>query len=352
MCRTIHFFLQALFIVVMATRCTSSTIESKEIDSKPLRKQNTATEVNVVKAEKKPFNYQIHSNGQVKSNKEAMLIFKVAGAIETLLVKDGDYVKKGQLLAKLNTQEHALALEKAQINLKEQQIKYQHQLLGISNKGDSAQVAMVKSNLSYTTGLRAAELAFKEAKVAFNNTSIRAPFNGVVSNVTFNKGTTIKQGDKLCEVSTLLDLWVQTEVLESVISKVKIDQKAIIKPMALAKTFTATMQTINPRVNKNGMVKLGLKIKNPKGLMPGMNVAVIINAPYNKNIIIPETALVIRSGKEVVFVAEDNLAKWKYVTTGLKSNNQVEVLTGLVEGDMVITTNNIYLAHDAPVITN
>lgn len=332
--------------------CTTEATNDNEVDSSTLRKKNAPTQVETVKAVKKPFNYQIHVNGIVEAAKEVEMAFKIGGTLENLAVHEGDKVQKGELLAKFNTLESEYALEKANISLKERELEYKNQLLAMGNQGDSLQMANVRSNIGYITGLKAAELEYKKAVTQFNSTSVRAPFSGVVSNLKVKQGALVKVGDKLCSISSSKSFLVKTEVLETVIGKVNIGQQVNINPLALDKAYTGVVQSINPRVDQYGVVNLTIAVNMPKGLMTGMHVAIIINAPYLENIIIPESALVIRSGKEVVFVEEGGLAKWKYVSTGLKSNNQVEVLEGLVEGDAVITTNNIYLAHDAPITIN
>ena len=329
--------------------CSSDANNIKEANPDELRKEISPTEVETVRAVKKPFDYQIHSNGVVVASEEAEIIFRTGGVIEKLLVQEGKHVKKGQLLAVIDNNEQALALEKAKISLKERQLEFESQLLASGGRGDSAQMATVRDNIAYVSGLRAAELEYRQAEMLYNNTFIKAPITGQLSDVQVNKGATVANGDKLCAIFSVNNLLVQTEILESVVGRVEIGQQAVIQPLALDHVFDAAVQTINPRVDKNGTVRLGLKVSNSTGLLPGMHVAVTISAPYNKNIIVPESALVIRSGKEVVFVEEEGLAKWHYVTTGLKSNNEVEVLTGLEEGNKVIITNNIYLAHDTPV---
>lgn len=266
-----------------------------------------------------------------------------------MYVYEGMHINKGQLLVTINNKEQKLALEKAQINLKERQLEFESQILASGDRSDSAEVVQLRDNLAYVSGLRAAELEYKKAEILYDHTYIKSPITGQISDVQVKEGVTVVGGDKLCAISSVNNLLVQTEILESVVGRVEIGQQAVIQPLALDQNYKALVQTINPRVAKNGTVRLGLKISDSSGLLPGMHVAVTINAPYNKNIIVPVSALVIRSGKEVVFVEEEGLAKWHYVTTGLKNNNEVEILTGLKEGYKVITTNNIYLAHDTPV---
>lgn len=345
----IIYFTSLVAVAWVPWGCQTGAREVKEADPEEVRQELAPTAVAVAVADKKPFAYQIYANGVVAARARAEVIATTGGRLESLKVKPGQIVTQGQVLAIIADQEQALALEKARISLKERQLEYQSQLLAMGSRGDSARQEGLRDNLAYVSGLRAAELAYRQARAQYEATRLKAPIDGRVTDIAFNPGATLKSGDKLCAVYSRDGMVVKTEVLESVIGKVKVGQQAKIAPLALARDYRAVVQAINPQVDENGVVKLTLRLIDPAGLLPGMHVSVAISAPYNKNIIIPETALVIRSGKEVVFVAEDGLAKWHYVTTGLKSNNQVEVLTGLAAGDTVITTNNIYLAHDSPV---
>jgi multidrug efflux pump subunit AcrA (membrane-fusion protein) len=71
--------------------------------------------------------------------------------------------------------------------------------------------------------------------------------------------------------------------------------------------------------------------------------------PAAERIVLPKEAVVIRVGRAVVFTAEDGRAKWNFITTGRDNGKEVEILDGLTEGKEVIITNNLQLAHDAPV---
>ena len=329
--------------------CTSKDTTFEETDTESLRKQNEATLVEVAFAGRKPFEYEIQAKGQLVATREAALTFKTNGWLKALYVYPGMHVPKGQLMALQDDREVSLALEKAKIELKERQLEYENQLLATGQRADSAQWETLKTNLEYVTGLRKARLSHKEALWQLQQTRLKAPFKGVVTNLETKQGARVKKGDVFCLLSDPASLVVETELLETFSAQIKPGLKADFKPMGSESVFNGHIKSINPRVNKHGLVKLSIALGNSKGLMPGMHGAVRIYVPFHKNIIIPETALVVRSGKEVVFVAEQGLAKWKYVTTGLKSQNQVEILEGLTEGDTVITTNNIYLAHDAPV---
>lgn len=100
---------------------------------------------------------------------------------------------------------------------------------------------------------------------------------------------------------------------------------------------------------KTGLVKVVLQLEGTSKAFPGMHVNVRMRLPFKSNIIVLKEAIVIRSGKQVVFTAVNGKAYWNYVKTGRENGKEIEVLEGLKTGDNVIISNNLQLAHDAPV---
>ena len=88
-------------------------------------------------------------------------------------------------------------------------------------------------------------------------------------------------------------------------------------------------------------------------LFDGMNVRISVKRSLEGQMVIPKTAVVLRSGKQVMFVVEDGKAMWKYVHTGLENMTEYTLTNwkadGLEEGMKVIITGNVNLAHEAPV---
>jgi len=110
------------------------------------------------------------------------------------------------------------------------------------------------------------------------------------------------------------------------------------------------VKEINPRVDsKTNLVNVIVQLNATKAMMPGMSVQITLKVRGKETILVPKEAVVIRSGKEVVFTLEDNLAKWNYVKIGSANGKDVAVLEGLKQNQQVIISNNLQLAHDAPV---
>jgi multidrug efflux pump subunit AcrA (membrane-fusion protein) len=106
---------------------------------------------------------------------------------------------------------------------------------------------------------------------------------------------------------------------------------------------------INPQVDETGMVKVRAEFRNNGRLIDGMNVKVVIRKPVTNRLVVPKEALVIRQGKDVIFIRQDSLAIWKYVTVEFENSTSVSIKEGLEPGDLVIVSGNVNLAHETIV---
>ena len=125
-----------------------------------------------------------------------------------------------------------------------------------------------------------------------------------------------------------------------------------VTPFALNDTKAEGRITeINPLVDENGMVQVKAAVTDKGKLFEGMNVRVSIHRSLGKQLVVPKEAVVLRSGKQVVFVLDSTKTKayWTYVHTSLENADSYTIADGLKEDDIVITSGNINLAHEAPV---
>jgi hypothetical protein len=145
-------------------------------------------------------------------------------------------------------------------------------------------------------------------------------------------------------------MYVEFPVIESEYSFIKKDMPVGIIPFindSLA--ITGRITEINPQVDETGMIKVRAEFRNGGRLIDGMNVRVLIRKPVPNRLVIPKDALVIRQGKDVVFVKQDSLAIWKYVNIEFENSSTVALRDGLDPGDMVIVSGNVNLAHETVV---
>ncbi|MEM7657889.1 MAG: efflux RND transporter periplasmic adaptor subunit, partial [Bacteroidota bacterium] len=110
------------------------------------------------------------------------------------------------------------------------------------------------------------------------------------------------------------------------------------------------VQSLNPRVDEDGMVQVMASVRNSRsGLLPGMNVRVVLQQSLADQLMVPKSAVVLRQGREVVFTAKHDTAWWHYVTTRHENTNFVTIEEGIQAGDTIIVTGNLNLAHKVPI---
>lgn len=335
-----------VFFVIFVSACKPQKTEVEEPDVESLRKDIKPTAVAVATAAYRPFEFLINSSGTISSENELKIAFQSGGYLERLSIKNGDLVSKGQIIGELENTQQEFAQEKAQLAYDKAYITFRDDSLGRLNKINET----VMNTMTLKSGLKDAEINLREAQINLDNTILRSPITGIVAEVKEKQGDVISAGKELCVVYDARNLELTAKILESDYKHLKIGLIADIYPLAFKdRSFQAYLKEVNPKVDENGMVELKLKLKDTEGLLPGMNANAIIRVPQAKNIIVPKEALVIKTGRSVVFTYENGFAKWKYVEVGLNNGVDIEILSGLNDGDIVIVSENLQLAHEAKV---
>lgn len=339
-----------IFISVIFWACSSE----EKVDEKSATEnvKNTApnTMVRVDTAINAPFYLLIESAGKVKAHKDVKILAETSGTIQQANIKSGQKVKEGEVLVRLNPEEAQLQLQSAKIKYEKAKLEFENSLIGFPKllAQDNPEQDSLYQKLKIGSGLQESSIQLKEAKIALQKTVVRAPFSGTLYDVQAFKGRSVKAGDELfAEFNHRL--LVEVLLLESEALNLKEGMPAEIRNPAINTNFQGEVFSINPKVDENGLVQTHILLKGEHALWPGMNVEVEIRIPKGERLQVPKGSLVLRSGKPVVFSVEKDLAKWNYVEFGYDNGKMVEITDGIKAGTVVITNNNLQLAHDAPI---
>lgn len=311
-------------------------------------------EVTVMTLKKTAFSHELVSNGKVTASQYADLSFRVTSELVAhIYVKNGDHVRKGQKIAELDLFTLKNSLEKAEIALRQSELEMKDVLIGQGYSPDRmqeipkdiVQLAEVKS------GYGQSRAAYELARYELEQAVITAPFDGVVANLesrSFNR----PDGSKpFCRVIGSGGMEVAFKVLESELPLVRRGDRVEVAPFAgTAGACSGTVSEINPLVDENGLVSVRARVNSGVKLFDGMNVRVSVKRSIPDQFVVPKTAVVLRTGKQVIFTLKDGKAMWNYVTTGLENMTEYTVIgDGMEEGAQIIVTGNVNLAHEAPV---
>lgn len=338
-------YIATIALALLAFSCSEPEQTFEEPDREALRNQVKPTEVITAPARLAPFEFRINASGNLESAEELKVTFQGSGYLEKLEIGNGQMVKAGQVLAELENTDQEIALQKARLAYEKAKVQFSDDSLGYSTLTPAA-----RENLLLKSGLRDAEISLKEAQLNLEKTIVKAPISGRIAGLEEKAGNIVSSGNDLCVIYAPNQLVLTASILEQDYGRIKIGQQADIYPLAFKdQAFLATLTEVNPKVNESGMIEVKLQLDETEGLLPGMNASAVIRAPQSENILVPRQAVVMKSGRTVVFTLEDGMAKWNYVETGLDNGVDIEILDGVTDGDEVIITNNLQLGHEALV---
>lgn len=343
-----------ILAVGMWNGCSEGKKDSSEKEGVETTLPVQANEVTVMTLKKTTFNHELVSNGKVIASQYADLSFRVSSEpVAHVYVRNGDVVKAGQKIAELDLFTFRNSLEKAEIALRQSELEMKDVLIGQGYAPDCmqdipkdvVQLAEVKS------GYGQSRATYELAKYELEQAVITAPFDGVVANLEergFNRPNASKP---FCRVIGSRGMEVTFKVLESELALVNRGDRVEVTPFSgVSGSCSGTVSEINPLVDENGLVSVRAKISNGLRLFDGMNVRVSVKRAVSGQFVVPKTAVVLRTGKQVIFTLKEGKAMWNYVTTGLENMSEYTVTgDGMTEGAQVIVTGNVNLAHEAPV---
>lgn len=305
------------------------------------------------------FHHELISNGKVNARSKADLRFETGEVIAHIYVKNGDRVRKGQKLAELDKFRLEQRMAQVEEALAKASLDLQDVLIGQGYTSDdftkvpaeTMKLAKVKSGYDQTKS------QYELTKRELEHATLVAPFDGIVANLFAKPHNPANTSEVLCTVIDTRGMEADFTVLESELPFIKIGDKVAVTPYAGGNSYEGNVSEINPLVDANGMVKIKATVNGQDKLFSGMNVRVSVRRSLGSQLVIPKTAVVLRSGKQVVFTLSNGKAMWNYVHTGLENaseyvvsdKSQKGIADGLLAGDTVIISGNLNLAHEAEV---
>ncbi len=324
---------------------------SNSTDSIP---EFTDTEVQIEVVKKNIFKFSTNIEGKIASKNDLTLHSEINGKAIKIYTHVGDKVSKGDTLIILDVRPILQKLKRAELVKFNNEKEYLSQLLGYENllaTKKQSEADTIRKKLRINSGLALSELDLEDLVIEKSKCYIMAPFNGIVSELNIQTGELASVGKELVRLFDPNNLHLESQILESELSSISRNTKAFITPIGNSNLILqGNVSQISPYVNENNLIKVNFKIENnTRDIFPGMNCMGIIDNPQTQVIAVDKKAIVIRNGKEVVFIAKGGRAKWNYVTTGRDNGKMVEIKLGVNDGDSVIVSNNLQLSHDAPI---
>ncbi len=298
--------------------------------------------VTVVTAKAASFVHFLELQGDVQTKQNVLIYPEMAGTLQRVLVKEGQQVRKGQLLATIDDGGMSSQVSQLKTQAALAKTTYERQKSLWDQKiGSEIQFLQAKSNYEAT------ENAVKQAQSQLGKSTIRAPFSGIIDDVIKDQGTVVSPGPgaEVFRIVNLSDMYIEVDVPESYLSEIKKGKKAIVYFPVLGDTITSEVRETGNFINpSNRAFTVEIAVPNKKGnIKPNLTAKVSINDYSSENAItIPQSIISENAdGEQYVYVAtaaDENTAvvNRKIVTTGKTQGSIVEVLTGVTDGDQLV----------------
>ena len=293
--------------------------------------------------------YAVYSGtAPIEAYAEADVIAKVAGEVRTILFEEGDVVKNGDVLARLDG-------DRLRLELNESRARLQKMRSDVARNKELREKGLLSEGeyekLRYD--LEALEASFNLASLELDYTQIRAPIDGVVSERYIKVGNTIQAGQPAFRVTSLDPLVAYLHVPEREYRQIRKGQPVAIDIDALRGQRTiAEVTRVSPVVDpETGTFKITIEIyDDERRIKPGMFGRVSVIYDVHENVLqVPRSAIVEDLGNDTVFVVEDGKAVRRIVQTGYGNDGMVEIASGLTAEDSVITVGQVGLKPGANV---
>ncbi len=314
------------------------------------RQKREALNVRCIVVSTKPIVEQINSSGTLKASEQVELSFESSGRITLLNINEGQRVKKGTLLAKVNDNELQAQRDKINVQLKLAEDREARQRTLLEREAISREA--YEQSLTELQSLKA-DLALIEAKI--EKASIVAPFDGIVGLRYTSEGAYVSPGTLVTQLVSIKPLKVDFPINERHAGVVKVGMPVQFTAEGYSKPFTAKVYAIEPQVDvkMRALTVRALYDNRNEDLVPGRYIQVSLQIKqFDKAITIPNQALVPTMEGNIVYVSRSGKAQPVSVQIGIRNESEIQITSGLTPGDTLITSGILQLRKGLPVKLN
>lgn len=292
--------------------------------------------------ESNKFEHFVELQGNVTTKENILISAELAGTLNRIYVKKGDWVEAGTLLADIDAGglDNQLEQLRASANLAKTTFERQSRLWE-QNIGSEIQYLQAKAQYE------AQQNAFERMEKMLAKTKVTAPFSGIVDQVLADPGSLVApgMGGQLFRLINLSNMYVVVDVPERYIGAIKKGNPAFVHIDVLGKTVaTKVRETGNYIALSNRSFEVEIAVPNKdKSIKPNLNARVSLNDYTNEDaILIPQSIISENAeGQQYVYVLTDfnegiGTANRRIITTGESNDHEIEILSGLTPGESII----------------
>jgi RND family efflux transporter MFP subunit len=335
-------------IVLISLIAAKLIMNKSYIDEKNQLKSSINTSVKVEPVVKKVYNSNLSLTGITVAKQEVTLKAETGGQIVSVNFNLGDYVSKGKILVDIDDKLAKLNLESAQLNLSKMEDEY-NKTKNLYSGQATSETKVRDAKIDYEK----AKLGVEQAEKQLSFTKITATQGGFIVSKFIDKGTLVNIGSPIVSLVDISQLKVTIKASETDVYRLKIGQTVkITSSVYPGIKYSGKVSFVSQQGDglHNYPVEVLLDNKSSYQLKAGTFVNVeFVFAAESPSLLIPRIALVGSIKNASVYVLQNNTAIQKAITIGRDLGDYLEVLSGLTEGEKVITTGQINLSDGATV---
>lgn len=278
---------------------------------------------------------RINLPGVVAPWTRLLLMAKIGGTVTEVLVNEGDHIKKGDMLARIEDDDYRIAVDRAEAAYELAKTDFAR------NKNMYDKGVLPTATLdAQRTALQTAKADYKNAKLMLSRTTVTSPMDGIIRRLDAKVGLQLSTGDPIAEILEINRMKGIVGIPESDVNAVRKLKTVDLTITALDKrTITASPHFFAPAPETTArLYNLELAIDNQDGdILAGMFIrADLVKERVDNAVAVPFYSVINRNDEQYVFVDEDGIARKHMVSLGIMEKWMVQVTEGLTPGDRVI----------------
>lgn len=307
---------------------------------------NTEVAVRTAAAQTESISGTFSVNGNFLPKTQAQISPEIGGQLVSLFVEEGSTVKIGQTIAKIAGEKINVNVNNAQANL-DNAISSLNRYEAAFKSGGVTAMQLDQARLQ----VQNAKAQLQSAQLSSGDTNVKSKVSGIVNRKLVEVGTVVGAGTGLVEVVDITSLKLKVEVDEALVSQLGIGSNVEVVPSATGDTLQGRITFIAPASNGALKFPVEITIDNSEGkLRAGMYGKAVFNGTGMNNVLtIPREAFVGSVSDNTVFVVKNGVAVLTKIQTGVNYGDKVQVIGGLAEGDVVVTSGQINLTDNSNV---
>lgn len=294
------------------------------------------------------FKDEISALGTAQANESVTLTAQSTDRVKSIQFEDGDVVAKSQLLLTLEHAEEKALVQELKVNLAEQK-RQLRRLQDLKKQSATAESAIdTQSSL-----MEATQAKLEVAKIKLSEKFIYAPFAGQLGLRQISPGQLVTNDTEITSLDDLSKIKVEFQLPEKYLNRIAIGQRVSASNVAYEDDFMGKVIAISSRLDRvsRAFTVRAIFENDQAQLRPGMLLQLKVETQAAQALVIPESAIIPINQKQYVYKIVDGKVQRIEVTIGRRKPGLVEVLSGLTQGDEIVTQGVIKVRPGSAVTT-